>query len=316
MGNPDWVAAVEEKVIAPRPGLEPEAAEAEIRPVEVNIRLGSDPAFAVTFSHREHGQWLACPNCHAGTFEMQAGATPMTPANVHSDKYCGACHGKVAFAIAGNCMSCHLRSAVRDSTGGVDWNVALMEKRIAPRAASSAQRVEQPVLDLDVEMKPRSQPAITTVFSHTIHTKWLACGSCHPRLFPAQIPPEAKDTSELHSRRYCGACHGTVSFGMIGACGRCHPALAKARQHQEAPDFDAGVTLKARPSDQPRFSHKAHRWVECPTCHSSLFATTPAATQIPKADIYGGKYCAACHGKVAADLIASCQHCHAAGGAP
>jgi c(7)-type cytochrome triheme protein len=121
--------------------------------------------------------------------------------------------------------------------------------------------------------------------------------------------------ADLHSRRYCGACHGSVAFGMIGFCGRCHPALEKARQHQEVFDLDIEVTPKFQPSVKTIFSHKTHRWVECPTCHASLFETTAGVTKLPMADIYGGKYCSTCHGKVALDLIAPCQRCHAAGDA-
>lgn len=313
VGNPDWVAALKEKVIAPRASLDPAAPAQEILALDVDLMPKSDPAFAVTFSHQKHGAWLACPNCHTNMFEMKAGATPMTGADVHSDRYCGACHGKVAFDIESGCSLCHLRNLPKDPDGRVDWSRALADKLIAPRAGHGAKSAEQPTLERDVDMTPPAQPALKSVFSHTTHTKWLACSNCHPRIFPMEASTPSTDTVELHSRRYCGACHGSVSFGIIGACGRCHPALQKARQHQDVFDLDVEVTPKSQPSVKTIFSHKTHRWVECASCHSHLFGVTGEATKTTTADLYNGKYCSLCHGKVAADLITQCQRCHATG---
>jgi c(7)-type cytochrome triheme protein len=304
-----------EKVIAPRPGIAPDATEADVLTLDVDLTAKSDPAFTVTFSHRTHGVWLTCPNCHTDLFEMKPGAAPIAPTTVHGERSCGACHGKVAFDIATGCLLCHLRTLPQDANDRVDWNRALADKRIAPRAGKDAQAVDQPTLDLDVEFTPKAQPALKAVFSHTSHTQWLACSNCDPRLFPMQAGMDGVTPGELHARRYCGACHGTVSFGMIGACGQCHPALQKARQHQEVLDLDIEITTKAQPASRIIFSHKTHRWVECASCHTRLFESAAGASTMPPAEIYGGKYCAVCHGKVTADLIAPCQRCHAAGDA-
>jgi c(7)-type cytochrome triheme protein len=313
VGNPDWVGALEEKVIAPRPGVAPEASEPNVLTLDVEITPKSDPAFKVIFSHQKHGAWLACTNCHTGMFEMKAGATPMAAGDAHAERYCGACHGKVAFDIVTGCPLCHLQNLPKDPNGRVDWSRALAEKLIAPRSGPRSKSVDQPTLDLDVEFKPQEQPALKSVFSHTTHTKWLACANCHPGIFPMQAGVVGAKPGDLHARRYCGACHGSVAFGMIGFCGRCHPALEKARQHQEVLDLDTEITPKSQPSVKTVFSHKTHRWVECATCHTSLFETTAGATKMPMADVYGGKYCATCHGKVASDLITPCQRCHASG---
>ncbi|MFI5398475.1 MAG: c(7)-type cytochrome triheme domain-containing protein [Candidatus Binatia bacterium] len=315
VGNPDWVGALAEKVIAPRPGIAPEAVEPEVLALDVEIVPKSDPAFKVTFSHQKHGEWLACSNCHTDMFEMKAGATPMAAQDVHAERYCAACHGKVAFNVVTGCLLCHLRNLPKDAGGSVDWNRAVTEKLITPRAGPGSKSVDQPILDLDVELKPEAQPALKGVFSHTTHTKWLACANCHPSIFPTGPVPANVKAADLHSRRYCGACHGSVAFGMIGFCGRCHPALEKARQHQEVLDLDVEITPKSQPSVKTTFSHKTHRWVECPSCHTNLFEKTAEAAKMTMPDIYGGKYCAVCHGKVAFDLITQCQRCHGAGDA-
>ena len=313
VGNPDWGRALEEKVIVPRAGIAPEAAEQDVLALDVDLTAELDPAFKVTFSHQKHTRWLACRNCHTGMFEMKAGATPLAARDVHAQRYCAACHGKVAFDIVTGCPLCHLQNLPKDPNGRVDWSRALAENLIAPRAGPRSKSVDQATFDHDVEFKPTEQPALKSVFSHTTHAKWLACANCHPRLFPTEAAAAGPRGADLHSRRYCGACHGSVAFGMIGFCGRCHPALEKARQHQEVLDLDIEVASKSQPSVKTIFSHKTHRWVECPSCHTNLYETTAEAPKMTGADLYDGKYCAVCHGKVALDLITQCQRCHAAG---
>lgn len=312
VGNPDWVRALEETVIAPRPGVAPEAQEPDVLALDVEIAPKSDPAFKVTFSHQKHGAWLDCRNCHTDLFEMKAGATPMAAADVHSGKYCAACHGKVAFDIVTGCPLCHLRTLPKDANGRVDWSRALAQKLIAPRAGRGSKSVDQPTLDLDIELKSPTQPTITSVFSHSTHTQWLACANCHPRLFPMDATAADLKAADLHSRRYCGACHGSVAFGIARTCERCHPTLEKTKQHQQVFDLDVEVAAKSQPSSRAIFSHKTHRFVECPSCHTSLFEPTVGPAKMTMADLAEGKYCAACHGKVAADLITQCQRCHAA----
>lgn len=84
VGDPDWVAALEEKVIAPRPGVVPDTAEQDVLALDVDLVPKSDAALKVTFSHQKHGGWLACPNCHTNIFEMKPGATPMVADAAHA----------------------------------------------------------------------------------------------------------------------------------------------------------------------------------------------------------------------------------------
>lgn len=105
-GSVDWGRALNEKLIAPKPGIGPEATDQPVVDLNVELIPKDQPAFKVTFPHKAHTPWLACTNCHTGIFQMQRGADPITMAKVFAGEYCGRCHGKVAFALTG-CPRCH-----------------------------------------------------------------------------------------------------------------------------------------------------------------------------------------------------------------
>ncbi len=314
LGNPDWSRALEQGIIAPRPGIEPRAEEQAVLALDVEISRPGDSALAVVFSHRKHGEWLSCDNCHTALFAMKSGETSMAAGEAHGERRCGACHGKVAFDVVSGCPLCHLRTFPKDAQGQVDWNRALAESRIVPGSGPRSAVAPVPILDLDVALEA-AQPTFSSVFSHRAHTQWLSCGSCHPRPFPQEAG--GLNGADLHSREYCGACHGSVAFGLTGACERCHPAFRKEKHHNASLDLDVEITPKASPSTtRTVFSHKIHTpWVECSVCHSDVYAPTAPAERPAMADLYTGKYCASCHGKIASELTARCQPCHVAGDA-
>jgi c(7)-type cytochrome triheme protein len=108
MGNVDWVAAAEEGLIRPRPGLDPDAIESPILPYDVELDPGI-PNFEVVFPHAAHTYWLRCDNCHPAIFTMRAGSNPITMEKIFKGEYCGECHGKVAFPPQTGCLRCHVR---------------------------------------------------------------------------------------------------------------------------------------------------------------------------------------------------------------
>jgi c(7)-type cytochrome triheme protein len=108
MGNLDWVAAVEDGSIRPRPGRDPEAEEAPILPFDVRLDPGI-PQFEVVFPHAAHTYWLRCDSCHPAIFRMKAGSNPITMAKIFEGEYCGKCHGKVAFPPETGCPRCHVK---------------------------------------------------------------------------------------------------------------------------------------------------------------------------------------------------------------
>ena len=107
-GSVDWMRALNAKLIAPKPGIDPEAkTEQPVIDLNVERNTRGQPLFKVIFPHKAHTQWFACTNCHPAIFQMQRGANPITMEKIFAGEYCGRCHGKVAFALTG-CARCHI----------------------------------------------------------------------------------------------------------------------------------------------------------------------------------------------------------------
>jgi c(7)-type cytochrome triheme protein len=101
-GQVDWVAAVRDGVIRPQ-ALDPEDRLAEAFKLDFFLK-NDNPLFEAYFPHSVHTQWLGCKNCHTAIFPYRDNT--MTMAEIFQGKYCGTCHGKVAFALTA-CARCH-----------------------------------------------------------------------------------------------------------------------------------------------------------------------------------------------------------------
>ena len=107
-GGTDWVRALNEKLITPKPGLDPKAEDEPVVDLDVELIPKDQPAFKAMFPHKVHTQILACANCHPAIFKMEKGANPITMEKIFAGEFCGPCHGKVAFDVATVCPRCHL----------------------------------------------------------------------------------------------------------------------------------------------------------------------------------------------------------------
>lgn len=109
-GQVNWTTAVEQGYLAPKGSLDPDAEEE--MPLKLNIFIEAKvPLMAnVVFPHSIHTYWLSCKNCHPDIFIPEAGANPITMEEIFVGKWCGRCHGKVAFNFwpEGNCRRCHM----------------------------------------------------------------------------------------------------------------------------------------------------------------------------------------------------------------
>ncbi|RME69400.1 MAG: hypothetical protein D6778_00550, partial [Nitrospirae bacterium] len=52
--------------------------------------------------------WNGCELCHPDIFGVKKGATHYSMQDIFNGKFCGACHGKVAFALY-DCRLCHTK---------------------------------------------------------------------------------------------------------------------------------------------------------------------------------------------------------------
>lgn len=105
-GAPDWVKALADGVIAPRPGQDPSAADQPVFPISVEREPAGQPVLRAIFPHAPHTAITACTSCHPGAFQMAKGATPINMGLIYAGQACGVCHGKVAFPATA-CGRCH-----------------------------------------------------------------------------------------------------------------------------------------------------------------------------------------------------------------
>jgi c(7)-type cytochrome triheme protein len=117
----------------------------------------------------------------------------------------------------------------KDAMGQVDWDAALKAGEIAPRPGFNPESLEQSLFDLDVRLESSGGGLFSVTFSHEKHTRWLACGSCHPGPFSLRRnePAAVVTMQKIENGEQCGTCHGSVSFG-TQSCDRCHDAVPTA----------------------------------------------------------------------------------------
>jgi c(7)-type cytochrome triheme protein len=60
----------------------------------------------IIFSHKKHAVWNGCELCHPDIFDVRKGGTKYGMSDIFQGRYCGLCHGKVAFPNR-DCQRCH-----------------------------------------------------------------------------------------------------------------------------------------------------------------------------------------------------------------
>lgn len=88
-----------EGVSFPRPKMKHEQGE-----IKIDAKLSG--LQDIIFSHKKHATWNGCELCHPDIFTLKAGNTKFTMVENFEGKFCGACHGNVAFPIK-DCGLCH-----------------------------------------------------------------------------------------------------------------------------------------------------------------------------------------------------------------
>jgi len=127
-GGVDWIRAVKEGVINPRPSLPSAPPQAPFRldslalmmkasgdtPLLLDLKLllehdvklvpKDDPFFEVRFPHSSHLLWLNCSSCHPWIL----GKRGVGMEAILNGDYCGKCHGKVSYSPETECSRCHV----------------------------------------------------------------------------------------------------------------------------------------------------------------------------------------------------------------
>lgn len=231
----------------------------------------------------------------------------------------------------------------RDHAGNIDWVAALRTGVIRPKNRIPGDQRFDDVQDFRFGFDfffPGPAPMFDAYFPHSVHTEWVACQQCHPRIF------KYRDTdikmADVLSGKYCGECHGRVSFPPATACERCHQELAQPPDRAQ-PDLLGTFRLirASQPVDTTKlpastadssavataskvvfstddlppavFPHWIHRVrFTCKVCHTQIFEPRLGANDISMADISAGEDCGRCHdGTTAFDAgFGNCQRCH------
>ena len=100
----NWVKALREGQINPRTHL---TKQGKLERLDTDILMTDTLEMPhVLFPHRAHTEWMDCASCHDHIFKSKAGETPVNMFAILQGKYCGRCHGAVAFPLT-ECNRCH-----------------------------------------------------------------------------------------------------------------------------------------------------------------------------------------------------------------
>ena len=112
--------------------------------------------------------------------------------------------------------------------GRVNWTAAVLQGLIAPRGSLDPDIEDQPPLNLNIFIEAKTPLMANVIFPHSIHTYWLSCGNCHPKIFLPEAGANPISMKEIWKGKWCGRCHGKVAFSPFmprGNCTRCHMIL-------------------------------------------------------------------------------------------
>ncbi len=78
-----------------------------IKDMPIEAKIEGMPT--IIFSHKKHAVWNGCELCHPEIFiSVKKGDMKYTMLEIFEGKYCGVCHGKVAFPTL-DCQRCHTK---------------------------------------------------------------------------------------------------------------------------------------------------------------------------------------------------------------
>jgi len=105
----NWEKAAEDGLITLVDHIEGVSIKKPARPIEKDFSLKpkSQGMNEIIFSHKKHTVWNGCEVCHPDIFAGgKKGSTKYSMKEIEEGKFCGVCHGTVAFPQA-DCNRCH-----------------------------------------------------------------------------------------------------------------------------------------------------------------------------------------------------------------
>lgn len=227
-GNIDWMGALQEGIISPRataPGEEPDYPNPDPFEFKYDFFLeGPDTLLNAFFPHSAHTQWVDCQQCHARIFPYRN--TPVTMGEIFQGKYCGECHGKVAFPVLTACERCHVNLALPPDRAQPELigTITMQRAETARDSATIAADTRQFVTGT----LPPAQ------FPHWVHRIRYQCKVCHMAIFEPQAGSNTITMSDINAGGACGTCHnGLTAFAAgFGECQRCHVPQASTTGRQ------------------------------------------------------------------------------------
>lgn len=235
-GNIDWMAALRHEVIRPRDGIGgPRSPPPGAFEFGFDFYFpGPNEMFDAYFPHSAHTEWLECAQCHPRIFRTRP--VQFTMADVFAGKYCGECHGKVAYPVMTGCERCHTtlpqpaNRAQPELIGTVEMRRA--NEIIAEQAAdSNVSAADSTIVGNAAGVRTDDFPKAR--FPHWVHRIRYRCKTCHMEIFEPKAGANAVTMIDIAEGEACGRCHDgdTAFLPKMDNCERCHvpPELLMAR---------------------------------------------------------------------------------------
>lgn len=213
-GNIDWSRALRDSIIKPRflPNASPKIALDS--GFNYDVFLADDSTATAVFSHTAHLEWLSCQSCHVRLFPKKH--ETITHKAMQERRYCGACHGTVAFPMRTACERCHQgmqQPPGEEANGDLLGDITFVRRS-------------------DGKPVPDSVPQLAFApsrFSHWTHRIRYRCSACHARLYEERAGSSQTTMDEISNGKSCGACHnGKIAFAPdIQTCDRCHSSAGR-----------------------------------------------------------------------------------------
>lgn len=107
-----------------------------------------------------------------------------------------------------------------DRFGFINW-LELKKRKVFTPVVSLDKNYREQIRDNKILFKSKSDFVNNVLFDHRIHSDWIKCEACHPAIFNAKLNGNHIRMLDMRQGRFCGQCHGKVSF-TFADCKRCH----------------------------------------------------------------------------------------------